>query len=48
MPSPIKIENYGPSENLNTKIYIEWIGNGKHYNDDLFHLLNSSSDWIIK
>ena len=39
VPTSIKIENYQPSEILNTTICIGWIGNGKHYQDDLIQLL---------
>ena len=39
VPTSIKIENYQPREILNTTICIGWIGNGKHYKDDLIQLL---------
>lgn len=39
IPTSVKLENYNPIEKNNSKICIGWIGNGKHYQQDLIQLL---------
>ena len=39
IPTSVKIENYRPIQNNNFKVCIGWIGNGKHYQQDLLQLL---------
>jgi len=39
IPTSVKLENYKPIEKNNFKICIGWIGNGKHYQEDLIQLL---------
>ena len=39
IPTSVKLENYNPIEKNNLKICIGWIGNGKHYQQDLIQLL---------
>jgi len=39
IPTSVKLENYNPIQKNNSKICIGWIGNGKHYHQDLTQLL---------
>ena len=39
IPTSIKLKNYNPIKKINSKICIGWIGNGKHYHQDLTQLL---------
>lgn len=39
IPTAVKLENYNPIDKKNSKICIGWVGNGRHYQEDLIQLL---------
>lgn len=39
IPTSVKLENYNPQDSNNNKVCIGWVGNGKHYSEDLVGLL---------